>query len=234
MCPARPQISGERTWPRRALVVDDHWLVRSTLTQILTSRGPEATICEGADYEELLAAMDALSPELLLMDLAMPGLANWRTEVPNLIAGMHGTCVIVVSGLEDWPFLERLFAAGIAGFVPKRYSRQKTIDALRFIIDGGTYIPVSAIFRPVDTPMPISERVRENARLTPRQLDVLTLIGEGLPNKEIASRLRLSEATVKVHLNAIFKTLGLSNRTEAALAACQFGIAEASYPAAGR
>lgn len=205
-------------------MVDDHWLARTALVQILASLCPEAAISEASDYLELLAVMAVAPPELLLLDLAMPGLADWRSDVPKLIAGMHRTCVVVVSALEDRAFLQRLFEAGVAGFVPKQYDGQKLIDALRVVIRGGVHVPLSAVTDPVGAPISARERMREVAQLTPRQKDVMALIGEGLPNRVIASRLQVSEATVKTHTNAIFRTLGVSNRTEVALLARQFGF----------
>lgn len=223
-----------RKWPRSALVVDDHWLVRSTLAQIVASLCPEAAICEAADYAELSMVMSAMSPELLLLDLRMPGLTNWRTEAPALIASMHRTCVVVVSALDDRPLLQRLFTAGIAGFVPKSYSRQKIIDALRFVINGGTYVPVGLLTDPVGARGTLSACLPNGSSLTPRQLDVLDLIGEGLSNRDIARRLRLSEATVKAHVSALLKSLGFTNRTEAALAARQFSAGGTVCPSVGR
>lgn len=170
--------------------------------------------------------MESAPPELLLLDLAMPGLANWRTELPKLIASMHRTSVVVVSGLEDRAFLQRLFEAGISGFVPKSYNGQKLIEALRVVIEGGVYVPLSAVKGPIGQAISAVERVPELPQLTPRQKDVMALIGEGLSNRAIASRLRLSEATVKVHANTLFRTLGLSNRTEVALVARKFDIAD--------
>lgn len=181
-----------------------------------------ATITEVTDYLQLAATVKVAAVDHVLLDLMMPGLLNWRTEVPGLIAGMHPARVIVVSGLDDVDFIHRLVHAGIAGFIPKCYEGQKLVNALRFILDGGTYIPTEALFPPQRQSPGAEGGALPVAELTPRQRDVLSLVGQGLPNKEIARHLVLSEATVKAHLNTIYRTLGVNNRTEAALAARTF------------
>lgn len=198
--------------------------MRATLVQILAGITTGATIIEVPDYLQLAAAMKAAAVDHVLLDLMMPGLRNWRTEVPGLIAAMHPTRVIVISGLDEVDFIRRLIDAGIVGFIPKFYESQKLVNTLRFILEGGSYVPSEILCPAPGAPLSWGGRItcRPTAALTPRQKDVLSLVGQGLPNKEIARRLVLSEATIKAHLNIIYRALGVNNRTEAALAARSF------------
>lgn len=210
---------GGWTPPNHIVVADHHWLVRATLVRILAGMVAGATITEVTNYLQLAAALKVAEVDHVLLDLIMPGLHNWRAELPALIAGMRPARVIVVSGLEDVDIIHRLVHAGIAGFIPKHYESRRLVNALRFILDGGTYIPTEAIFPSLKPPPSLEGGVPLIAELTQRQKDVLSLVGQGLPNKEIARHLVLSEATVKAHLNTIYRVLGVHNRTEAALVA---------------
>ena len=207
----------------RIVVADDHWLVRASLVQIVGRIAPRTTVVEAADYRQLATQTATVPAGHVLLDLRMPGLANWRAEAPGVVADLAPARVVIISALEEPDYIQRLVLAGAVGFIPKRYEHHQMISTLRFIFEGGTYFPpdiVSAAPRPATM---LAAEGLITTGLTPRQRDVLTLIGQGLPNKQIASRLALSEATVKVHLNAIYKALGLTNRTEAALAARNLG-----------
>lgn len=226
MSASRPGTEGPaegRPAADRIIVADDHWLVRVSLVQIVGRIAPRATVVEAADYRQLAAQVATVPADHILLDLRMPGLANWRAEAPKIVAGLAPGRVIIISGLEEPDYIQRLVLAGAVGFIPKRYEHHQMISTLRFLFDGGTYFPpdiVSAAPKPAAL---LAGAGLTASGLTRRQLDVLSLIGQGLPNKQIASRLALSEATVKVHLNAIYKALGLTNRTEAALAARSLG-----------
>ncbi len=200
----------------KILLADDHEMVRVALKVALAPLGPGATFAEAATAESALAAA-AADPDLdlVLIDLHMPGMGGvegvrrLRTEHPALP-------VIVCSASEDGTLVRELLSLGVAGFIPKSDSTQVIEQAVRLVLAGGTYAPPrlleAAPANPAGSPGAL-------ASLTPRQGDVLRLLAHGKPNKLIARELDISEATVKVHLLAVFRALGARNRTEAVVIA---------------
>ncbi len=208
------------------IVADDHAILRAAVIRMTLEAAPAAEVREAADYTELFAELHRRAPDFLLLDLIMPGVGDWKAAVPALVQRLTETRIIVVSASDDPDVVRTLVPAGIVGFVPKRCDERTFLNALRLIFDGGTYLPTGAICQPMATGLSGGE-VTIPARplhLTPRQRAVLSLVSIGLSNKEIARHLNLSEATVKVHLNAAARMLGVRNRTEAALLAKQMGL----------
>jgi DNA-binding NarL/FixJ family response regulator len=163
--------------------------------------------------------------DLLLLDLNMPGMNGVQT-VSSVKRDYPELPVVILSAEEDQEAVKRLLSAGVAGYIPKSSSSQVMISALRLILAGGIYVPPQML--KLDTPVPC---VHENIRpanhtwhLTERQMEVLRLISNGLPNKQICRELGLGEGTVKAHLVAIFRALDAKNRTEATTAARRLGL----------
>ena len=156
-----------------------------------------------------------------LVDWRMPGVEG-VTWFRALIAANLTTRIVVMSGAEDSAMVRDLLAAGAAGFIPKTDSAAVILQAMRLVLAGGTYAPVRMLSGGVDATVG-SALKRPNGTgvdsLTARQQEVLRLLAKGLPNKLIARELDLSEGTIKVHLLAIFRTLNVTNRTEAVIAA---------------
>ncbi len=155
--------------------------------------------------------------DLVLLDYNMPGtngtawIAQLRSEHPTLP-------LIVVSAEESPELVRTLIGCGVSGFIPKSDSADVIRQAVMLVLSGGTYAPLRLLSsRPARADG--HGKVGGLASLTPRQLDVLRRLARGLPNKMIARELGLSEATVKVHLLAIFRALDVRNRTEAVIAA---------------
>lgn len=203
-------------------LADDHPIVRAALKAALSSLGPRIEFVEAGDAAAALAlASSRPDLDLLLIDLAMPGcegvstIRAIRAQVPELP-------VAVVSASEDAATVEALLALGVNGFIPKTDSPSVIVDAVRLILDGGTYVPARLI-------QARAERVRDEAGagaelgLTPRQWEVLRLLGEAKSNKVIARELGITEGTVKVHLLAVFRALNVRNRTAAVIAARRYG-----------
>ena len=200
------------------LLADDHEVMRLALRQALQPLAAQIRWFEAADAAQVDAhlASDA-DFDLALLDLNMPGtdgvptIARWRREHPALP-------LVVLSATEDASVVRRLIALGVSGFVPKSDAAAVMLQAIRLILAGGTYAPLRFLAQPADGG--IDNAVRpDGLGLTPRQLEVLRLLARGQPNKVIARELGLSEATVKVHLLAIFRVLHSRNRTEAVVAA---------------
>ena len=166
--------------------------------------------------------------DLALVDIAMPGtqgyqhVAKLRTQAPALP-------VIVLSGSEDVDLMRSLIDLGVLGFIPKAYSPDVMLSAIRLVLAGGIYIPPLLLanaqaqgWQPAESPAPAgdSNRSIDGLRnlLTERQIDVMRLLSQGKPNKLIARDLGISEGTVKIHLAAIFRALNVRNRVEAVVA----------------
>jgi DNA-binding NarL/FixJ family response regulator len=200
------------------LLADDHEVMRLALRHALQPLAVSIGWHEAANAAEVDAQLaNGGDFDLALVDLNMPGsdgaatIARWRREHPALP-------LVVVSATEDAATVRGLIGLGVAGFVPKSDAAAVMLQAIRLILAGGTYAPVRflADSAPEAAPQPAAGN---GLGLTPRQDDVLALLARGLPNKSIARELGLSEATVKVHLLAIFRVLQARNRTEAVVAA---------------
>lgn len=205
----------------KLLIVDDHALFREGLCHVLRELDEQATILEAPDYERALQHA-AANPELdlVLLDLNMPGkdgftaLDSFATRYPTLP-------VVILSASSLRSDIQRALDAGAMGYIPKDTTSAIMLGALRLILAGGIYIPPN--LAQADTPAALG-RPRNRSALTPRQLDVLALLVQGISNKDIATRLGLSEGTVKMHVTSIFRELGVSNRTQATLAAQNAGL----------
>lgn len=225
----------------RILISDDHQLYREGLAQLVNQLSDEPQIVQAGTYPETMSAISAGTPfDLILIDLKMP-LMGEMAGVASIVRAAAGVPVMVVSAYETRDNVERAAAAGARGFLPKSAPVAVMLSALRLVLEGETYfpaglaapiVPVSlAAMRGAKTAQ--SETVRARIELlTHRQRDVLALVGEGRSNKDIADVLGISEGTVKVHVGAILKALGTSNRTQAALIAIDFGIVTPSHDSA--
>jgi two-component system, NarL family, nitrate/nitrite response regulator NarL len=212
----------------KLLVVDDHPLFREGISSALKASGHDVHIVQAADAHEGIALAQAHEDlDAVLLDVALPGMSGlvaireFRLRCPLLP-------VLIVSALDQAPNVRRALSAGAAGFIPKSAPTAVVLEALREVLAGGVYLPPS--LRTGDSPID-SDRTAFPAAgapdaglLTVRQIEVLTFLCRGKGNKEIAADFGLSEKTVKTHLSAIFKVLGVINRTQAVLAAQRMGL----------
>jgi DNA-binding NarL/FixJ family response regulator len=210
--------------PVKVLVADDHAIFRQGLRVVLGDLDQTVQILEAADFGEALAiAKDAPDLSLLLADLRMPqmdgfeGLRALRRLLPR-------TPIMVLSASEEAADLFGALESGASGYLPKSAPAPVILDALRLVLAGGVYVPRDLVSgggklfaRPAATPS-------RGGVLTPRQHEVLALIADGHSNKEIAHRIGTSEGTVKVHITAIMRALGVRNRVQLPLAAERRGI----------
>jgi len=203
------------------LIADDHPLFRSALHQALTiGLGPEARLSEAASIAELETRLNEKADwDLVLLDLNMPGAYGFSGLV--LLRGQYPQIpVVMVSAQEDAAVVQRSREFGASGFIPKSSELSVLQQAVRSVLDGDVWWPPQ-----VDAVTEMSEEVRAAsaglASLTPQQFRVLTMVCEGLLNKQIAYELSVSEATVKAHVTAIFRKLNVRTRTQAALLLAQ-------------
>jgi DNA-binding NarL/FixJ family response regulator len=195
----------------RVLVVDDHHLVRAGLITLLGAAPDIQVAGEAADGEQALAAAAATAPDVVLMDLSMPvldGVAATR----RLLAERPGTRVVALTSFSDRQRVTDVLAAGATGYVLKDCRPEDLLAAVRAAADG--HVPldprVAAALLPSREP-PLADQLSE------REKQVLRLVGAGLANKQIARRLGIAESTVKVHTGNIFRRIGVTDRTSAAL-----------------
>lgn len=208
--------------PLRLLLADDHEMVRVAMRHALAPLSAaiewhEAT--DAASVEAELARCDNL--DLALIDLYMPG-AGATAWVAGLRERHPSVPLIVLSGDENPALVRTLIGLGVAGFIPKSDSSSVILHAVRLVLSGGTYAPLRLMVNSADGERAVRTPATTTAQpipLTSRQFEVLRQLARGLPNKLIARELGLSEGTVKVHLLAIFRALGVHNRTQAVVAA---------------
>ncbi len=217
----------------KILIADDHRLVIEAVKAKLSELEPGIEFVLAMSVEELLAgASDDV--DLALIDLNMPG-ADGYSHVDELRRRHPAVPVIVLSGTEDAAVMRTALERGVLGFIPKAYSPEVMISAVRLVLAGGVYVPpmmLSAVPPGIvagvpgpgagDAPgRPAAAQTLDHLRnvLTDRQVEVLQLLSQGKPNKLIGRSLGISEGTVKIHLAAIFRALNVRNRTEAVVAA---------------
>jgi NarL family two-component system response regulator LiaR len=208
------------TEPIRVLVVDDHAVVREGLRTFLELQDGIEVAGEAADGEEAIEAAERLRPDVVLMDLVMPaldGLAAMRV----LRERVPGARVIVLTSFADDDKLLPALRAGAAGYLLKNAEPQELARAVRAANAGEALLDPHVAARLVDA---LAGEKEPLDRLTPREREVLQLIGRGFSNKRIAHELRLSEKTVKTHVGHVLAKLGVDDRTQAAVFAVRAGL----------
>jgi DNA-binding NarL/FixJ family response regulator len=220
----------ERAMPR-ILIADDHPLFREALKVAVLGVLPGAVIVEADSADVLFAAAEANpQADLLLLDLNMPGVRGYGALV-HLRAVRPQLPVIVVSAREDPMTMRRALDHGAAGFIPKSADARTIHLAIDTVLMGGTWAPPAAatVSGISSEEAQLARRVRE---LTPQQLRVLTMLGDGLLNKQVGEILGISEATVKNHMTEILRKLRVRNRTQAVLLASRLALDPAEVKAA--
>lgn len=218
----------------KILIADDHRLIVEAVAGKLAELGPEVVVLSAFSVPEMAALLhDGVG--LALIDLGMPG-ARGIDHVLQVRRDWPALKIIVLSGVEDQAVVRAAMDAGASGFIPKACSPDALLAAVREVLAGGIYLPPTiglgwafdggtgsdATTAPALDPYAVAlipPTAELRGKLTDRQLDVLSCLSAGLPNKEIARKLGISEGTVKIHLTAIFRTLHARNRTEAVIAA---------------
>lgn len=203
------------------LLIDDHEMFRQGMRFLLTDLHDNIQFTDAGSCEEALAALEASEADLALLDLNMPG-TDGLTALRQIRAAHPAVPIAVLSGMDEPDLIRSAIDQGASGFVPKASSSEVLVAALKLILAGGVYLPKAALnaspSRPADSGDAYSELLSE------RQTDVLLKAIQGKPNKVIAREMDIAEGTVKTHLSAAFKVLGVHNRTEAVFAAAKLGL----------
>ena len=199
----------------KIMVVDDHHIVRQGLVALLRTVPEMEVVAEASDGKQALALFRQHQPDITLMDLRMNG-ANGVEATTHIRAEFPAARIIVLTTLDGDEDIYRALQAGARGYLLKGMDTDELLEAIRVVHSGKSRIPGAVAER-------LAERMN-GPSLTERETDVLRLIVGGNSNKEIASALFISEATVKTHINSLLGKLGVSDRTQAATTALQRGI----------
>ena len=204
----------------KILHADDHSMFREGLGFFLKLLDAQVVALEAGNLQSALDKLALESPvDLLLLDLEMPGMNGLegfyaiRRRYPDLP-------VVIVSGVNDARIIRTLLDGGARGFIPKLAGSEQLMVALRRILQGEIYLPDSLF-------IPGTQSATDNDKtspLTSRHQEILPLLAEGMPNKQIADTLRVTEGTIKQHLKELFRRLGARNRTQAVKEARRLGL----------
>ncbi len=217
----------------RIVLADDHPIVREGLRAVLETQPDFEVIAECASGDEVLRKVAELQPDVILLDLEMP-VMDGVEAIRHLRRLPHPPRIIVFTAFDNDERIIYAIQAGANGYLLKGAPRDEIFHAIRLTMEGGSLlqpIVASKLLRHVGGRPPASEggsrqtgQMAHIEELTERELEVLRLLAQGMPNKEIAAHLVISERTAKFHVSSIMSKLGATNRTEAVALAAQHGL----------
>jgi DNA-binding NarL/FixJ family response regulator len=202
----------------KILIADDHDLLRDTLVMFLETQGDIQTTCAKDLPEAVSALQNDASYDLVLLDFNMPGM-NGLDGLEHMLRTYPGVKVALMSGVATRAIAEKALAQGACGFLPKTLTAKSLVNAVKFMAMGEQYAPLE--FMTAEEEVPANELAE---KLSKRELQVLQGLNEGKSNKEIARDLDVQEPTVKLHMKTLYRKIGASNRTQAALLARDAGL----------
>jgi len=197
------------------LVVDDHPILRLGVAAIIDAQRDMFVVAQAGSGEEAIKLFKKHDPDITIMDLRLPGMSGLEALRTIRREDPRAKCLVLTTyeGDED---IHQAIAAGAVGYIIKGMSHETLVDALRRVLSGLSFLPPPVMRSLADrTP---------NSDLSPREREVLSLMVRGRSNKEIASELGITEATVKCHVSVILLRLGVTDRTQAVVAALQRGL----------
>jgi DNA-binding NarL/FixJ family response regulator len=207
--------------PIRVVLADDHPVVRSGIRNLLTRSTEIEVVGEASSGPEALQFVEELKPDVLLLDMEMPGLKG--VEVAHRLHTMGtSTRILALSAYDDKQYILELLESGASGYLTKEEAPETILDAIRGVAQGEQ----GWVSRRVAAQMSVWMREEEpdSSRLTQRELEVLRLVVEGKTNQGIGLNLGISEKTVEKYLEAVFAKLGVTSRVEAAVYAVREGL----------
>lgn len=224
----------------KILVADDHELFLQGLELFLKTKYPEADIIPAHNYTEIFNIMENQSEfDLILTDLAMPG-DIWNNAIQKMHEKLPETPIIILSAVFDKEIVQKTIELGVSGYLSKTSSHDEIVKALDLVLSGGAWLPQEFLqTQQLDSKSEADKLLQEMMtddinssrkmpHLTPRQKDVLEGVAAGKSNKIIAYELGMTEGTVKLHMTAILKILGVYNRTAAVIEATKLGLIKGS------
>lgn len=209
----------------KVLVCDDQAIVRDGLELLLKLEAEIEVVGAAQDGAEAVEMADKFLPDLVLMDLKMPGM-NGVEATRRICASHPGIKVLVLTTFDDDEWVFDAIRAGAAGYILKDTPREKVLEAIHGTLSGKSYVDpavVGKLLQHVSSKQEEPQSVLTD-KLTSREVEVLRAISHGLNNTDIAARLHLSEGTVRNHISAIFAKLDVTDRTQAAIIAIRHGL----------
>ncbi|HEX8981655.1 MAG TPA: response regulator transcription factor [Ktedonobacterales bacterium] len=204
--------------PITVLIADDHALVREGTRRLLEGESDLRVVAEASDGQEAVAETLRFNPNVVIMDIAMPGM-NGIEATQQIKARMPQVAVLALTAHEDAQYVMKLLDAGAAGYLLKDVRGRELAEAIRAVHRGETTLHPTIAARAHRLAAERRSITQERPPLSEREMEVLQEAARGLPNKDIARRLNLSVRTVHTHLGNIFSKLGVGSRTEAVLLA---------------
>ena len=201
----------------RVMVADDHPIVRGGIVALLTAAGDIEVVAEASDGVEAVRLAGEHLPDVILMDLRMPGL-DGDEATARILSAHPSTRVVILTTYESDASILTAIEAGASGYLLKAAPQEEILAGVRSVARG------EVALAPSIAAMLVQRVARPTVGLSPRETEVLALVGQGSSNPEIARALHLSEATVKTHLLHVFEKLGVSDRTRAVTRAMELGI----------
>jgi DNA-binding NarL/FixJ family response regulator len=203
----------------RILIVDDHPVVREGLVAVLEGVPDMRVVGSAQSAEEALAAMKTVRPDVVLLDLELPGMSG-IDAIPRVIAGGDHVRVIVLTAYDTEERVLAAIRAGAGGYLLKGAAAAEIVHAIRAVREGGSYLTPRVATQVMAQ---VSGRGRSTV-LSEREREVLRLIAQGQSNKQIGRQLSITERTVKFHVTSIFNKLGTDNRAQAIAVAARRGL----------
>ncbi len=206
------------------LIVEDHPIISDGIASIVRSLVPEAQIHQRSTFQEALALCKTTRFQQVFLDLRLPDVSGFQA-LEAFRAELPGTPIAVMSGEDDAAVVMRCLQMGARAFIPKSLSAVQIEKAIAQVLQGGMFAPDGAMAQ-----LSRSARLPDNPDrnqawgLTARQIEVATLLVDGMPNKLIADRLKIAESTVKLHVSSILRQMRVTNRSQAILLLARTGL----------
>ena len=208
----------------RILIVDDHAILREGVRALLQLHPDLEVVGEGVDGQDAIAKVEALDPDVLLMDIAMPGLGGIEAAIELKKLGKR-VRILILSQYEDREYVRRLLKAGVSGYVLKKSAGAELANAIRAVHKGGLVLDPEVARTAMQEGGPASPGQSDPYEsLTDREKQVLKLVAEGRSNKEVADVLGISVKTAMSHREHVMEKLGVHNRTELVRFAIRKGV----------
>jgi two-component system response regulator DegU len=207
----------------KVMIVDDHHLVREGLKAVLDQGNDIKVVGEASTAEEALKMVEKYDPNVILMDISMPGMGGIKAT-KSIRDKYPDVKVVILTMLDQEGYVYEAVKAGATGYMLKSTSSDELLRAIKTVYDGKALLHPEATAQLLKEFANLAENRGQDYGLSNREMDVLQLLSEGKTNKEIAKSLYISEQTVKTHLAHIFSKLGTSDRTETVAKALRNGL----------